>query len=541
MLKISKLFAIPNAYFLVICYALVNLFYFQRHFLLFRDYAILWEGAYRVSLGQIPFTDFGTPVGPVSFLIPAIFFKLLNPSWLVLQMAQLFENGLLIGLAFLLLKRLQFTRANINKAIACFSFFYLIFLSHPWYNSGAFLCFLASMVLLLGSGYTAFIASGLMAGLCFLSKQDYGVMNFCLGALVILLTQADQTGPYKKLTFHFGVLSDPRRIGIIFGTLFLFFAAFILPIVGLILSVDSSQFFYWFNYGQPPHEIRKIHIWDFVNHGNLFVPACIGFYYAYRTLRIDLLFAGIFFICSFVVLSTSGLDYTGFYYFLFLPLLVQTVIDRQIVKNKWISILLLIAVLSCSAFPMKYLYRLVQTTILARAEPYSFRYLYVTRPVQSYPPTMPYFQNVMGSDDSVQMIEQLQEIAKDQTAALNRQANSGLKVLNMSELTPLYAELRSVPPLHYPLWYHTNIALFPKEIALIDRDIDNTVFDVVILQNAHGQGNFEEFLARLQGNPQYQSLREKGFVSPSTSTGDDCREGYCPSHIYVYVKKSILK
>ena len=126
MLKISKLFAIPNAYFLVICYALVNLFYFQRHFLLFRDYAILWEGAYRVSLGQIPFTDFGTPVGPVSFLIPAIFFKLLNPSWLVLQMAQLFENGLLIGLAFLLLKRLQFTRANINKAIACFCFFYLI-------------------------------------------------------------------------------------------------------------------------------------------------------------------------------------------------------------------------------------------------------------------------------------------------------------------------------------------------------------------------------------------------------------------------------
>jgi len=125
--KLKQVFAIRNDYFIIICFALVNLFFFQRHFLLFRDYSILWEGAYRVSLGQIPFTDFGTPVGPVSFLIPALFFKLFSPSWFVMQLSQMFENAILLFLAYHLLKRLQFTQVNINKAIACFSFLYLVF------------------------------------------------------------------------------------------------------------------------------------------------------------------------------------------------------------------------------------------------------------------------------------------------------------------------------------------------------------------------------------------------------------------------------
>ncbi len=451
-----------------------------------------------------------------------------------MQLSQMFENALLLILAYQLLKRLQFTQVNINKAIACFSFLYLVFLSHPWYNSGAFLFFLASMVLLLGTSYLSLMAAGLMAGICFLAKQDYGVMNLCLGSLVILLTQSQQNGRYRKIAFQFSALRDLQKLKPIVGAGILFLAFFVLPIVTFIYSVDSSQFFYWFNYGQPPHEIRKIHIWDFANHGNLFLPACIAFYFAYRTMRMDLLFAGIFFICAFIVSSTSGLDYTAFFFFLFLPLLVQTVSDKRIVQKGWVSVLLVLAVMTCIAFPAKYLYRLVQTTVLAKAEPFSFRHVYVTRPVQAYPESMPYFKNVMGSNDSIVMIEKLQEIAKSNP-------NIPLKVLNISELTPIYAELGSAPPLHYPLWYHTKISLFPKEIRLIDRDIDDNKFDVILLQNAHGQANFEEFLAHLQSNSHYESLRERGFVSPTTSTGDTCYEGYCPNHIYVYVRRSLLK
>ena len=260
----------------------------------------------------------------------------------------------------------------------------------------------------------------------------------------------------------------------------------------------------------------------------------IAFYFSYRSLRMDVLFAGIFFICAFVVSSTSGLDYTAFFFFLFLPLLLQTVFDRKLVSKRWVSVILAIACLTCITFPAKYLYRLVQTTILAKAEPFSFRHSYVTRSVQAFPEKMPYFKNVMGSDDSIVMIEQLQMIFQGKLG-------SDLKVLNISELTPLYAELGSKPPLRYPLWYHSKISLFPREIELINKDIDENKFDIIVLQDAHGQANFEAFLARLQNNPQYQSLREKGFVSSTTSTGDTCYEGYCPNHLYVYVKEAHLQ
>jgi hypothetical protein len=36
---------------------------------------LAWEGAYRISQGEIPYKDFGSPVGYVFWLLPALFFK----------------------------------------------------------------------------------------------------------------------------------------------------------------------------------------------------------------------------------------------------------------------------------------------------------------------------------------------------------------------------------------------------------------------------------------------------------------------------------
>src|SRR5580692_4513933 len=58
-----------------------------------------WEGAYRMSKGQLPFRDFGTPLGGVYWVIPAIFFKLLGPKMITLVKAQVFIN-IVSGFAF---------------------------------------------------------------------------------------------------------------------------------------------------------------------------------------------------------------------------------------------------------------------------------------------------------------------------------------------------------------------------------------------------------------------------------------------------------
>src|ERR1700712_3870751 len=58
-----------------------------------------WEGAYRMSQGQIPYRDFGMPLGYMYWVIPAIFFKIFGAQMITLVKAQVFIN-ILSGFAF---------------------------------------------------------------------------------------------------------------------------------------------------------------------------------------------------------------------------------------------------------------------------------------------------------------------------------------------------------------------------------------------------------------------------------------------------------
>ncbi len=58
-----------------------------------------WEGAYRMSHGQLPFRDFGIPLGGMYWVIPAIFFKIFGSQLISLIKAQVLIN-ILAGLSF---------------------------------------------------------------------------------------------------------------------------------------------------------------------------------------------------------------------------------------------------------------------------------------------------------------------------------------------------------------------------------------------------------------------------------------------------------
>src|SRR5690349_7820504 len=58
-----------------------------------------YEGAYRMYLGQMPFRDFGIPVGYGYWIIPFMFFKIFGPSLGTLVKAQVFIN-IISGLGF---------------------------------------------------------------------------------------------------------------------------------------------------------------------------------------------------------------------------------------------------------------------------------------------------------------------------------------------------------------------------------------------------------------------------------------------------------
>lgn len=47
---------------------------------------ISWEGAYRMSHGELPFRDFGTSLGGMYWVIPAIFFKIFGTQMIMIPM-----------------------------------------------------------------------------------------------------------------------------------------------------------------------------------------------------------------------------------------------------------------------------------------------------------------------------------------------------------------------------------------------------------------------------------------------------------------------
>jgi len=93
-----------------------------------------WEGAYRLYLGQVPYRDFGLPMGFGFWLIPALFFKLFGPYLITLIKAQVFIN-IISGFAF----RSILISLSVNPTVRLLSVLvYVISFSFfnfwPWYD-----------------------------------------------------------------------------------------------------------------------------------------------------------------------------------------------------------------------------------------------------------------------------------------------------------------------------------------------------------------------------------------------------------------------
>src|SRR4051812_23054810 len=93
-----------------------------------------WEGAYRMYLGQIPYRDFGMPLGYMYWVIPAIFFKLFGAQMITLIKAQVFIN-ILSGLAFRSILKSLGVQAGIRMiSVVLYVISFSFFNFWPWYN-----------------------------------------------------------------------------------------------------------------------------------------------------------------------------------------------------------------------------------------------------------------------------------------------------------------------------------------------------------------------------------------------------------------------
>jgi hypothetical protein len=107
-----------------------------------------WEGAYRMSEGQIPYKDFGMPVGYMYWVIPTIFFKIFGTQMITLIKAQAFIN-ILAGFAFRsIFKSLGIQPAIRFLGVVVFCLSYSFFNYWPWYNHTVFVYELIALAFL---------------------------------------------------------------------------------------------------------------------------------------------------------------------------------------------------------------------------------------------------------------------------------------------------------------------------------------------------------------------------------------------------------
>src|SRR5450432_924877 len=204
---------------------------------------VSWEGAYRMSQGQLPFRDFGIPLGGMYWVIPALFFKVFGPKMITLIKAQVFIN-ILSGLAFRSILKSNKVLPGVSFiAVLLFCVSFSFFNFWPWYNQTVIVFELIGLAFLFrsfdmapGKAKSAWIiAAALFICFSFLTKQDAGGMALLLAGILL----------------SYRCLMEKK-----WWPLLLFTGMFVAWLLLIIAPLLPYHFSYWFNHGQPPHSAR---------------------------------------------------------------------------------------------------------------------------------------------------------------------------------------------------------------------------------------------------------------------------------------------
>ena len=201
-----------------------------------------------MSLGQVPYRDFGMPLGYMYWVIPAFFFKVFGAQLITLVKAQVFIN-ILSGLAFRSIFKSLGIQSGIRLLVVivyCISYSFFNF--WPWYNHTVIVYEMIGLAFLMFYIFRSprwwwLSLSALFVFFSFFTKQDGGGLALLLS--LVLLAYHSFTGRDWK-------------------ALVIFIASFVIVAFAIIAPLSQFSFSYWFNHGQPPHTSR-FSIGDIIN------------------------------------------------------------------------------------------------------------------------------------------------------------------------------------------------------------------------------------------------------------------------------------
>ncbi len=503
-----------------------------------------WEGAYRVSHGEIPFRDFGTPLGGMYWTIPGLFFKIFGTQMITLVKAQVFIN-IISGLAFRsILKscRVEPGIRFVSVLLYCISFSFFNF--WPWYNHTVIVYEFIALAFLLKfitgekrkSSIIWLLLAALFTCFSFMTKQDGGGMAFLIGSVLLIYSCWSTKKWWPVLIFAAGFVT----------ILFLMIAPF-----------TKYSFGYWFNHGQAPHTAR-------ISPGEIIdeffsASAWIKFYLfiagiilmirfrnwkGFLQQKKDLLFP-LLTLCIlgeaaiFQVTSYTPPDNNIFFHAFAIAFILNAVASMKLVNfNNLKAIGLCTAgiLLWWSNVYWKYIQRfaerafpVAQSKVSSTGENIVNRKTYMINNDTTDIPMAKWVFSGLRSFDKIYMpAPTVEGIHRLLNSEIVKQGNGKLKVLNMTELTPLAVEipytLERDP--EYPLWYHLGVAMFNKQAEMFEKRIGNKEYDLVLFEYVPSLNNFYPF--RVRDSLQLNYNKIDSFPAP--------RRGDTRGMIEVYVK-----
>jgi len=435
---------------------------------------LTYEGAYRMLLGQVPFQDYGQPMGFGFWLIPLLFFKLFGPTFMSLVKAQVFINFISLAAVRGILYNLKIKPIAITLSLLIFCLTYVIYNFWPWYNHIVVVFELVTFFFLTAFSnakskwgyYLCLVLTGFFCFLTIFTKQDVGGISllYCLFVLGYISLNEKSVKPLIPFVLSFGVTAS----------------LFILPFL-------HHDFLYWFNYGQPPHSSRisigllldvflsnsileKVYLLILLGAVILHVPSFRAFY-SDRSLFLTLTLCVVLILQSLVTRVTSPLPtdhMTYFHTFAFIGVALFLPWEKWSRTYASIGILILCLGFIYSAGVWKYISSRIPvhgadaTATAPTSKPW----------VEG---TLPTLRHVLVPPETNRGIEEIM--------ALPFLHKKELKVLNMSELTFLAYEIGYSPLTNQPLWYHLNVGMFQKQVDEINRKVNEGYYDLVLFQS----------------------------------------------------------
>lgn len=495
-----------------------------------------WEGAYRLSSGQVPFKDYGSPLGYGFWIIPALFFKIFGPQMITLVKAQVFIN-IIAGLSFRsILKSLNVTPGVRLLSVLVFVMSYSFFNFWPWYNHTVIVYELVGLSFLMrsffaegnGRRYLLMTLAALFIFLSLFTKQDGGGMALML-CLALLAYNSLETRRWLDLPVFLGLFA-------------VIAVAFIVPLM--------PGFAYWFNHGQAPHSSR-LALNDFTDEimgGSnwikiyvLLVALCLAagvkqwsnWIHERREVLFALLTLGILGEAAiFQVTSYTPPDNNIFFHsfaFAFIASWLCRLLSIPLNSGRSLIAATALILFWWSGTWWKYIGRYTDRLFPVQEVAYapndsthenvvSRRNFMVNTDTTDVPVSewtfsrLPVFHKIYMPQQTVAGIDRVLALPVVQ------QKKEGIRVLNMTELTPLAEAMpfKLETGQDYPLWYHLGVGMFNRQLSAFKGKVRDRHYDLVLYEYAPTLNNFFPFALRSELRQHYQLV--DSFLAPRRPT-----------------------